>query len=172
MRGTIAACVLSLIPLAGCQVAKGAGPPLAVAGKTAAAERAQTNGAEGGRRRAPEQVTVDLRVTRIGGGEALAVTRGDIETDTPVIFHTNRSGEPGEAKLSLEVEPRGRGVYAVAMRWDETTADGRSISWAPTLAVSDEAESQAEIAWSDGDGRRVTLKLSRKARPDAEVAHR
>lgn len=172
MRGTIAVGLLSLIPLSGCQVAKGAVTPVEKPGKTSEVERAKGREAEGQRRRAPEQVAVDVRVTKLGDGEALAVSRGDIETDNPVIFHTNRSGEVGEAKLSLEVEPRGRGTYAVAMRWDETTTDGRSVSWSPTLAVTEDAESQAEIAWSDGDGRRITLKVSRKARANEEVAHR
>lgn len=172
MRFPIAVGLLSLIPLSGCQVARGAMAPVEMTGKTPEVERARGREAEPQRRRAPEQVAIEVRVTKLGGGEALAVSRGDIETDNPVIFQTNRSGEVGEAKLSLEVEPRGKGVYAVAMRWDETTAEGRSVSWAPTLAVSEDTESQAEIAWSDGDGRRVTLKVTRKARAAEEVARR
>lgn len=171
MRLLIVLGLVSTIPLAGCQASKG-GPALAaMPGKTAPAELGGR--AEGPRRREPERVSLDLRVTKLGGGEALAVTRGDIETDNVVVFNTHRPGEGGgEAKLSVEVDPRAKGTYAVTMRWDETTAEGRTVSWAPVLVVAEGAEATAEIAWADGEGRRIVMKLTRTDGAGGEVAQR
>ena len=171
MRFLVVLGVVSSLPLAGCQVSKGGPAANTLPGKSAPAEIA--TGPAPQKRREPQRVSLDVRVTKLGGGEALAVTRGDIETDNTVVFNTHRPGEGGsEAKLSVEVDPRAKGTYAVTMRWDETTAEGRTVSWAPVLAVAEGAEATAEISWAEGEGRRVFLKLKRAEAGDGEIAQR
>lgn len=170
MRTLAAALIIgSVVPLTACQ----ATPPSQAAikpGKTNAAELAAIKQPE--RRRETERVAVEARVTKLGGGEAVAVTRGELETERTAVFETKKSGEPGESRLTLEVQPRGKGVYAVRLDWRETTNEGRSITFSPTLAVVEGEEGSAEIAWSDGDGRRISLKLTKPSAAGSEVAAR
>ncbi len=168
MRIALVASGIAALSLTGCQVAKG--PEVISPGKTPSAELAKQRSAERPHRR--ERVTVEVKVTRLGAGDAIAASRGEIETDRPARFETERAGEVGQTNLELEVEPRGKGTYAVSFQWFETTADGRRVKWAPTLAVSEGVESHAEIAWAEGDGRRITVKLTRPEPASEEVAHR
>jgi hypothetical protein len=150
---------VSAISLAGCQVARGPAPN--APGKTSAAELAQNRKKEPAPRRQAEQIAVDVRVMKLAGGEAVAVTRGELDTDRSMKFETKQSGQVGEAHMTLHVEPRGKGVYAVELDWRETTPEGRVVAWSPTLAVTEGEEATAEIAWSEGDGRRIVLKLTK-----------
>jgi hypothetical protein len=157
------AIIFSGLALAGCQTAMGSA---AAPGKTPSAELAKQREMEMPRR---ERVAIEVKVARLGGAEALAVTRGDIETDRPFEFRTHRQGEIGDAELGVEVVARSEAFYAVKLKWSETTPDGRSVRWSPTLAVQEAVESQAEIAWTDGDGRRITVKLTRPGSPPASA---
>jgi hypothetical protein len=170
MRTLAAALIIgSVVPLTACQAAQPSQAAI-TPGKTNAAELAAIKQPE--RRRESERVAVEVRVTKLGGGEAVAVTRGEIETDRAHVFETKKSGEPGESRMSLSVEARGKGVYAVGLDWRETTNEGRSITFSPTLAVVEGEEASAEIAWSDGDGRRISLKLTKPVAGGSEVAAR
>jgi hypothetical protein len=170
MRTLAAALIIgSVAPLTACQATQ-PNETAITPGKTNAAELAAIKQPE--RRRESERVSVEARVTKLGGGEAVAVTRGEIETERTAVFETKKAGEPGESRLTLEVQPRGKGVYAVRLDWQETTNEGRSITFSPTLAVVEGEEGSAEIAWSDGDGRRISLKLEKPVAVAPAVATR
>ncbi len=158
MNVTHAAMIGLGLSLAGCQIARS--PELAPApGKSigGGADRAAEATA---RRRSAERVGVDVRVTRLGTGETVATARGDLEANRTTEFETSEVGKPQRSKLRLNVEPRGKDAYAVEISWEEQTPEGRQVSWRPTVAVVGGAEHVSEIAWADGDGRRITLTLT------------
>ncbi|MBK6512978.1 MAG: hypothetical protein IPG04_02380 [Polyangiaceae bacterium] len=59
----------------------------------------------------------------------------------------------------MHVEPRKDGGYALGVSWDERAPEGRVVSWHPNLVLERGAATTAEIAWADGDGRRLSLRI-------------
>jgi hypothetical protein len=114
-----------------------------------------------------EVVGVEASVTRIGTGEVIAVSRGRMRADGVFSFETNKDGDPATSRFTVHVEPEPNKSFTANVQWKETTSDGREVSWSPNLALADGTESISEIAWADGDGRRLTLKLTRDPVPAA-----
>jgi len=124
--------------------------------------------AEGNRE--AEVIGIEASITRLGSGEVLAVSRGRMRADGTFSFSTSKDGEPGGAVFKLHLQPQEETAFTASVQWDETTAEGRVVKWSPTMAVADGAEAVNEIAWADGDGRRLSLKLTRDAPPQALAA--
>ncbi len=156
------------LPLAACQPPRPAWEP----GHASIPDRAAEPGR--GKRERPAQaktqaevVGVEASVTRIGTGEVIAVSRGRMRADGVFSFETNKGGETAGSRFTVHVEPEGNATFTANVQWNETTADGREVRWSPNLALTDGAETISEIAWADGDGRRLTLKLTRDPLPAA-----
>jgi hypothetical protein len=120
--------------------------------------------------RQAEVIGIEASITRLGSGEVLAVSRGRMRADGTFSFSTSKDGEPGGAVFKVHVQPQEESAFTASVQWDETTAEGRVVKWSPTMAVADGAEAVNEIAWADGDGRRLSLKLTRDAPPEALAA--
>lgn len=114
-----------------------------------------------------EVVGVEASVTRIGTGEVIAVSRGRMRADGVFSFETNKGGDAASSRFTVHVEPEPNKSFTAIVQWKETTGDGREVNWSPSLALADGAESVSEIAWADGDGRRLSLKLTRDPVPAA-----
>ena len=156
------------LPISACQPSRPAWEP----GHASVPDR--TADASGGRRERGEPprdqaevVGVEASVTRIGTGEVIAVSRGRMRADGVFSFETNKDGEGGGSRFTVHVEPEANKTFTATVQWNETTAEGREVRWSPNLALTDGTESVSEIAWADGDGRRLSLKISRDAPPAA-----
>ena len=56
------------------------------------------------------------------------------------------------------------------VQWDERSADGRVVRWAPTVALREGVKSTATIEFGGGDGRRLDIALDPESGSGAEVA--
>jgi hypothetical protein len=156
------------LPLAACQPSRPAWEP----GHASAPDRSSDSGRTRGDRptqvkEQAEVVGVEASITRIGTGEVLAMSRGRMRADGVFKFETAKDGETGNARFTVHVEPERNATFTASVQWDETTSEGREVRWSPSLALTDGAESVSEIAWADGDGRRLSLKLTRDPVPAA-----
>jgi hypothetical protein len=140
----------------GCQPAKQAWVP----GKTDAPVQSSDLTAQWERsRELGLPLEIEARVTRLGSDEALASLRGKLDTRGAMVFETSERDQPSLARLSVHVEPRKDGGYALGVSWDERAPEGRVVSWHPNLVLERGAATTAEIAWADGDGRRLSLRI-------------
>jgi hypothetical protein len=156
------------LPLAACQPPRPAWEP----GHASTPDRARESGRTSRERpveakQQAEVVGVEASITRIGTGEVIAVSRGRMRADGVFSFETNKGGDAAGSRFTVHVEPERNATFTANVQWNETTADGREVRWSPNLALTDGAESVSEIAWADGDGRRLTLKLTRDPLPAA-----
>lgn len=102
---------------------------------------------------------IEARITRLDSDAPLASLRGRLDTRGAMVFETSERDQPSSARLSVQVEPRKEGGYALGVSWDERAVEGRVVSWHPSLVLERGAETSAEIAWADGDGRRLSLRI-------------
>lgn len=155
------------LPVAACQPPRPAWEP----GHASVPDRASEPGRGRERPAQPkalaEVVGVEASVTRIGTGEVIASSRGRMRADGVFSFETNKDGEAAGSRFTVHVEPEANKSFTAMVQWKETTSDGREVNWSPNLALADGAESVSEIAWADGDGRRLSLKLTRDPVPPA-----
>jgi uncharacterized lipoprotein YajG len=139
---------------------------LAGCAQSSAAAPAAPKEAVGAPKRAAHDETVHVVVTLydLATKATLASTELAVEPLRPVAFQTSQRGSDAVSKLGLRVEPHGELAYAVSVDWDEVTAEGRHVRWAPTLAIAPGATGTAEVVWAAGEGRRIQLRLSGEPR--------
>lgn len=137
----------AVVGLAGC--ASSAAPPTTPSEAVVAPKRAAHD----------ETVHVAVTLYDRATKASLASTELAVEPLRPVGFETFVRGSEAVSKLRLRVEPHGEKDYAVSVDWDEVTAEGRHVRWAPTLAITPGATGTAEVAWAEGQGRRIELRL-------------
>jgi hypothetical protein len=149
-----AMCVVGFatLGLAGC--ASSAAPPTTPSEAVAAPVRTAHD----------ETVHVAVTLYDLVTEATLASTELAVEPLRPVGFETFLRGSDAVSKLRLRVEPHGEKDYAVSVDWDEVTAEGRHVRWAPTLAIASGATGTAEVVWAAGEGRRIQLRLSGEPR--------
>jgi hypothetical protein len=108
-----------------------------------------------------ETVTLRVALRDLATRGALASTELAVEPLRSVGFRTFERGSDANAELRLRVEPHGERAYAVEVEWNEVTAEGRHVRWAPTVAVTPGAAGTARIAWAEGQGRQLELAIER-----------
>ncbi|HTJ84345.1 MAG TPA: hypothetical protein VL400_21650 [Polyangiaceae bacterium] len=124
-------------------------------------------------RRPPTPHRLLVKISRPEGGATLASTSAILPENRELSFETKSGPEHAEARLVVDVERHageGKGPYVVRVEWDEKTPDGRTVRWAPTLAVNEGTKSTAVVDWGSGDGRLLELELGTAETPGAPVA--
>jgi len=155
MRAEHVGLVLAVLGM-GCQPPRSAWTP----GKSSAAIEASDLTARWEAERASTApVELEATITSLDSDAPLASVRGRVDSHGAMVFETSEADAPTQARLSVRVEPRKQGGYALGVDWDERSAEGRAVSWSPSLVLDRGASSTAEIAWADGGGRRLSLRL-------------
>lgn len=159
MRAEHVGMLLSLC-VVGCQPPRSAWTP----GKSSAAiESSDLTSRWEMERAAAAPVELEATITAIDSDVPLASVRGRVDSHGAMVFETSEQDAPTQARLSVRVEPRKQGGYALGVDWDERSAEGRTVTWSPNLVLERGASSTAEIAWADGGGRRLSLRIHEAA---------
>ena len=179
MQRSIAMALFLAAPLAGCAPLSGASWQAAPPGVSDAHPAAASKPAE--------PTTVVARIVGRVDGSTIATARGRLEPHRTLVFETSAAeapcasgaceapaspGAPSQraSQLKLHVEPRDETSYTVEVAWEETTPSGRFVRWSPSLVVAKDQRAEAEIAWADGDGRRLVLALGEASEREASAA--
>lgn len=173
MQRSIAMALFLAAPLGGCAQLSNA----AWRAPTPGVSDARPSGAEAARKPA-EATPLVARIVGRSDGSTIVTARGRLEPHRTLLFETSAAEAPhhagaceapatsgggppqrGASQLKLHVEPRDETSYTVEVAWEETTPSGRFVRWSPSLVVAKDEATEAEIAWADGDGRRLVLAL-------------
>lgn len=106
-------------------------------------------------------IPVTYGVTRATGEVLLA---GELGVRPAQSAHAERKAGrgPERQQLAVEVTALPSGTYSVRATWADTTSDGESVQWSPSVVVKAGAEVELKLQFPGG-GRVLKLRVGDKA---------